>query len=120
MFTSFWVAEIRAEFATSPAFEPVVEWGSDPVVESGVRTCECILARRWQLGDGKPRGRRLEDVPLLWPPVVLRWESYRAANPEEFSGAHRIPESVLRMIVATEYRCEPDLVSDSPRLGPNH
>jgi hypothetical protein len=111
-YTARIIAELRGTLAASPVFHaaPLSPWCEDPITQKAIQTCEEILIERWKIGDGCPYGGGdLNGDNLKWPEVVQNWEAYKAAHKIE---GERIPESVLRSILAHQRRTEPHEVTD--------
>jgi hypothetical protein len=114
-YTARIIAELRGILMASPVFDaaPLLPWCEDPITQKAMLTCEEMLLERWKIGDGCPYGGGdLNGDNLKWPDVVQSWEAYKAAHKIEGVGRERIPESVLRSILAQQRHTEPHEVTD--------
>ena len=114
-YTARIIAELRGTLTASPVFHaaPLSPWCEDPITQKAIQTCEEIFIERWKIGDGCPYGGGdLNGDNLKWPEVVQNWEAYKVEHKIEGGPPERIPESVLRSILAHQCRIESQEVTD--------
>ncbi len=109
-YTALQVNEIRDRLAGSQVFKsnPLLAWEQDPITQKAIQICEEIIADRRKTGDRWMYTSAVssEGNPT-WAFVVQAWEAFKAANKIESGPRERIPESVLRSILAGHHRIKP-------------
>jgi hypothetical protein len=106
-------AAIRSTLGAAQVFqtETLSPWRQDPITQKAIQTCEEILLKRWQMGDGRPYGGgQLNASNRGWPVVVQEWDAFKAAEKIYPGPRERIPESVIRTILSSQYRTNADEV----------